>query len=156
MPIRLSRRRVGVHIVALEQLTLFSCRALPPELPSTNGDHFIFTVALINTHEDWHAEYAIRSSKFSSSLSFELHLIDSKDIDLFVFLVETSLLELVEWMDVKLVFLFDVFDVLFNFEEVWCKGGPALWRVDRPDVDASAFNASCCNEWARWVPLYCC
>jgi hypothetical protein len=115
MPIRLSRWRVSVHIVALKQLTLFSCCALPPELPGANGNHLIFTVAFINAHEHRHTEDAIGTCEFGSALSFELHLVDGKDINFFVFLVETTLLEFVERVDVEFVFLLDVFDVLFHF-----------------------------------------
>jgi hypothetical protein len=68
-------------------------------------------------------------------------------------LIKTALLEFVEWMNVKLVFLFDVLDILLDFEEVWCQSRPALWRMNRPDVDAPTLNTGCCDERTCGVPL---
>lgn len=117
--IRLSR--IGVQIVAFEQLALFPRSALPPELSCTDSDHLIFAVALVNAHQHWHAENAVLAGELRSAFSFKLHLVDSQDIDFFVFLVETAFLELVKRMDVEFVFLFNVFDVLFYLEEVGCE-----------------------------------
>ena len=153
MTVGLALQRVRVNIVAFEQFAFFSRGALSSELPSADGDHLIFTIAFINAHQHWHAEYAIRTSKLGSTFSFELHLIDSEHVHLFVFLVETALLEFVEWVNVELVFLFDVLDVLLDFEEVWCQSRPALWRMNRPDVYAPTLNTGCCDERTCRVPL---
>lgn len=92
MTVGLALQRVRVNIVAFEQLAFFSRGALSSELPSANGYHLILAVAFVDTHQHWHPEDAVGTSELRSAFSFELHLIDSEDIDFFVFLVEAALL----------------------------------------------------------------
>jgi hypothetical protein len=63
-------------------------------------------------------------------------------------------LKLIRRVNVKLVFSFNVLYVFFDFEEVWGESGPALGRVDRPDVDFAGLDTCCGDIWAGGVPLY--
>jgi hypothetical protein len=83
-----------------------------------------------------------------------LHWVDSEDVDLFVLLIEAALFQLIEGVDVELVLLLDVLYVFFDFEEVRGESGPALGRVDPPDVYFAALDPGCGNIWAGRVPLY--
>ena len=151
MPVRFALHRVCIEIVAFEQLAFFSRSALPPELASANGDHFILAVTVIDTYQHRHSEDAVW---VRSALPLELHWIDSEDVDLFVLLIEAPLFELIKRVDVELVLLLDVLYVFLDFEEVRCESGPALGRVDPPDVDFAALDTGCGNIWAGGVPLY--
>ena len=151
MPIRFALHRVCIEIVAFEQLAFFSRSALPPELASANGDHFILAVTVIDAYQHRHSEDAVW---IGSALPLELHWIDSEDVDLFILLIEAPLFELIKRVDVELVLLLDVLYVFLDFEEVRGESGPALGRVDPPDVDFAAFDTGCGNIWAGGVPLY--
>jgi hypothetical protein len=148
--IGLALHRVGVKSVAFEQLAFLPRSALPSELTRANGDHLLFAVAIVDAEEHRHPEDTVRASAFS----LELHRVDSEDVDFFVLLIETTLLQLVERMNVELVFSFNVLYVFFDFGEVRGESGPALGCVYRPDVDFAGLDAGCGDVWTGGVPLY--
>jgi hypothetical protein len=148
--IGLALHRVCVKTVAFEQFAFLSRSALPSELASANSDHLLFAVAVIDAEEHRHPEDTVRASAFS----LELHRVDSEDVDFFVLLIEAALLQLVERMNVELVFSFNVLYVFFDFGEVRGESGPALGRVYRPDVDFAGLDAGCGDVWTGGVPLY--
>jgi hypothetical protein len=148
----LALHRVGIKPVAFEQLAFLSRSTLPPELPRANGDHLLFAVAVVDTEEHRHPEDTVRAPAFS----LELHRVDSEDVDFFVLLIEAALLQLVERMNVELVFSFNVLYVFLDLGEVRGESGPALGRVDRPDVYFAGLDAGCGDVWAGGVPLCSC
>jgi hypothetical protein len=88
MSVGLALQRICVKIVAFEQLAFFPRSALPPELSSTDGDHLILAVTLIDTHQHRHSEDAVW---VRTAFPFELHWVDSEDVDFFVLLIEAAL-----------------------------------------------------------------
>ena len=152
MAIGLALHRICVETVALEQFAFLSRSALPSELTRANGDHLLFAVAIVDAEEHRHPEDTVRASAFS----LELHRVDSEDVDFFVLLIEAALLQLVERMNVELVFSFNVLYVFLDLGEVRGESGPALGRVDRPDVYFAGLDAGCGDVWAGGVPLCSC
>lgn len=122
-------------------------------MPGSNSNHLILAIAFVDAQKHRHSKYAITSSDVCATFSFKLHWINGEDVDFLIFLVEAAFLEFVKWVNVEFVFLLDIFDVFFDFQEVGRESGPALRGVDGPDVNAAAFDAGCCYEGAGRVPL---
>lgn len=62
-------------------------------------------------------------------------------------------MEFFEGLDVELVFAFDVFDVFFHFEEVGCKGRPALGLKNGPEPDTTGVYADSSDKGPEGMPL---
>lgn len=118
---------------------------LPPKLSSTNGDNFIFAIAHIYSQKDWHAELCEFRLPFDG--------LDRQNVNVLIFTVEPSLLDLLDWLDIELVLSFYILSILLDFYEVRCERRPSLRGMDGPQINTPRVYSDGSNKRTMWVPL---
>lgn len=106
-------------------------RTASSKLSRAHGNDLILAIARFNIEEDGHAEFRVANGG-AEFVGRCLDGLDGEDVDFFVFLVETPLMDLFEGLDVEFVFALNVLVVFFYFDKVGGEGGPALGLGDGP------------------------